>query len=285
MVVCFFVCHRVVFRALSSLCVRRSVRECLTQHAYQETKQVTLERPISTQFKDDVLSSSQWLSVIKLQKSMTELVSLKQKKQNKRKPMTWVHVVCINVNGCIKLNKGGMLPLSLRCAPASAGQRIHRRLQQGALFSPVGLPRRPAALPQGAGVPDAEDLGRPLATAAWRGEARSSHCWRKVGGVWWKLNCAACVSCLSQRCQVCLLAHFTLSTGEVRQVKSLSDVHFKCKSILIITANIIISCLPSIAVVHAGRFQGPMYCLWTQPIRAKWALSIVARRACENTVV
>lgn len=108
MVVCFFVCHRVVFRALSSLCVRRSVRECLTQHAYQETKQVTLERPISTQFKDDVLSSSQWLSVIKLHKSMTELVSLKQKKK-KRKPMTWVHVVCINVNGCIKLNKGGML--------------------------------------------------------------------------------------------------------------------------------------------------------------------------------
>lgn len=75
------------------------------------------------------------------------------------------------------------LPLSLRCAPASAGQRIHRRLPQGALFSPVGLPRRPAALPQGAGVPDAEDLGRPLATAAWRGEARSSHCWRQVGGV------------------------------------------------------------------------------------------------------
>lgn len=83
MVVCFFVCHRVVFRALSSLCVRRSVRECSTQHAYQETKQVTLERPISTQFKDDVLSSSQWLSVIKLQKSMTELVSLKQTKQKK----------------------------------------------------------------------------------------------------------------------------------------------------------------------------------------------------------
>lgn len=73
------------------------------------------------------------------------------------------------------------LRLSLRCAPASAGQRIYRRLPQGALFSPVGLPRRPAALAQGAGVPDAEDLGRPFATAAWRGEARSSHCWRKVG--------------------------------------------------------------------------------------------------------
>lgn len=106
---CVFLCVRVVFRALSSLCVRRSVRECLTQHAYQETKQVTLERPtrISTQFKDDVLSSSQWSSVIKLHNSRTELVSLKQKK--KRKPMTWVHVACINVNGCIKLNKRGML--------------------------------------------------------------------------------------------------------------------------------------------------------------------------------
>lgn len=141
------------------------------------------------------------------------------------------------------------LRLSLRCAPASAGQRIYRRLPQGALFSPVGLPRRPAALAQGAGVPDAEDLGRPFATAAWRGEARSSHCWRKVGVCVcvMKTICAACVSCLSQRCQVCLLTHFTLSTKRSDKPNQsliyISNVFERLEeTILIITANIIIYC-------------------------------------------
>lgn len=121
------------------------------------------------------------------------------------------------------------LRLSLRCAPASAGQRIYRRLPQGALFSPVGLPRRPAALAQGAGVPDAEDLGRPFATAAWRGEARSSHCWRKVG---------VCVCDENYLCRLCFLFESALPSvsfdsfhtidQEVRQAKSVSDLHFKC---------------------------------------------------------
>lgn len=38
---CVSLCVRVAFQAPSSLCVRRSVRECLTQPAYQEMKQVT----------------------------------------------------------------------------------------------------------------------------------------------------------------------------------------------------------------------------------------------------
>lgn len=41
--VLLFVCIRVVFQALSSLCVPHSARECLTRAAYQERKQVRPE--------------------------------------------------------------------------------------------------------------------------------------------------------------------------------------------------------------------------------------------------
>lgn len=138
------------------------------------------------------------------------------------------------------------LRLSLRCAPASAGQRIYRRLPQGALFSPVGLPRRPAALAQGAGVPDAEDLGRPFATAAWRGEARSSHCWRKVGVCVCDEN-YLCRLCFLFESKVCLLTHFTLSTKRSDKPNQsliyISNVFERLEeTILIITANIIIYC-------------------------------------------
>lgn len=40
-----FLCVRVVFQALLSLCVLHSVSGCLTQHVYQEKKQVTLAQP------------------------------------------------------------------------------------------------------------------------------------------------------------------------------------------------------------------------------------------------
>lgn len=150
-----------------------------------------------------------------------------------RKLLTWVGACCFRHCGLLcrarqKRNAAAVCLnnwlLSLRCAPASAGQRIHCCLSQGALLSPVGLPGWPTPLPQGAGVPAAEDLGRPFATATRRGEARSSHCRRKVGGVRWKLNSAGCVTYL--KCVFWLISHCI--DQEVRHFRAVPDLRFRC---------------------------------------------------------
>lgn len=164
--------------------------------------------------------------------------------------MTWVHVVCINVNGCIKLNKGGMLWQStyqwiyfclsdvLQHQLDSEYIAVYHKgrffrlwvYRDGRLLSPRELEFQMQRIlddpspPQ----PGEEKLG-----ALTAGE-RSEECDEN-----WL--CCLCFLLESALPSVSFDSFHTIDR-EARQVKSLSDLHFKCKSILIITANIIISC-------------------------------------------
>lgn len=104
-----------------------------------------------------------------------------------------------------------------RCAPALARQRVCSSVPQGALFSHVGIPGRPPAVPQGDWTPGPEDPGWRFTPASWRGEAGSSHCWRQVRTKW-QLICLLLITTIDMAAASVLLFEFSKCWGKAGDV-------------------------------------------------------------------